>query len=107
MVFGRLLIFSKLTFSKNSFRNTIKQFFGPGLGWVIGHWRSSHYAVMLMRNKNSNIQGRSTNVVKVIFHTIRNCSLKERIRSLSGKNSLPEREQILSFNRSSHFKKET
>ena len=27
-----------------------------------------------MRNKNSNNQGRSPNVVKVIFHTIRNCS---------------------------------
>ena len=27
-----------------------------------------------MRNKNSNIQGRSPNVVKVIFHTIRNYS---------------------------------
>ena len=27
-----------------------------------------------MRNKNSNIQGRSPNVVKVIFYTIRNCS---------------------------------
>ena len=38
------------------------------------HWRSSHYAVTHMGNKNSNIQGRSPNVVKVIFHTIRNCS---------------------------------
>ena len=27
-----------------------------------------------MRNKNSNIQGRSPNVEKVIFHAIRNCS---------------------------------
>ena len=27
-----------------------------------------------MRNKNSNIQGRSLNVVKGIFNTIRNCS---------------------------------
>ena len=38
-------------------------------------------------NKNSNIQGRSPNVVKVIFHTIRNCSgskLKERISSQNG-----------------------
>ena len=25
-------------------------------------------------NKNSNIQGRSPNVVKLIFHAIRNCS---------------------------------
>ena len=24
-------------------------------------------------NKNSNIQGRSLNVIKLIFHTIRNC----------------------------------
>ena len=38
------------------------------------HWRSSHYAVTHIRNKNSNFQGRSPNVVKVIFHTIRNCS---------------------------------
>ena len=27
-----------------------------------------------VRNEISNIQGRSSNVVKVIFHTIRNCS---------------------------------
>ena len=27
-----------------------------------------------MRNKNSNTQGSSPNVVKVIFHTLRNCS---------------------------------
>ena len=27
-----------------------------------------------MLNKNSNIQGRSPNVVKVIYHTLRNCS---------------------------------
>ena len=27
-----------------------------------------------MHNKNSNIQGRSLNVIKVIFHTIRNSS---------------------------------
>ena len=27
-----------------------------------------------MHNKKSNIQGRSLNVIKVIFHTIRNCS---------------------------------
>ena len=30
--------------------------------------------VMHMYNKNSNNQGRSPNVVKVIFHIIRNCS---------------------------------
>ena len=28
--------------------------------------------VMHVRNKNSNIHGRSLNVIKVIFHTIRN-----------------------------------
>ena len=28
---------------------------------------------MLVHNKNSNTQGSSPNVVKVIFHTIRNC----------------------------------
>ena len=39
------------------------------------HWRSSHYAVTHVHNKNSNIQGRSSKVVKVIFHTIRNCPL--------------------------------
>ena len=27
-----------------------------------------------MRNKDSNIQGSSANVVKVILHTLRNCS---------------------------------
>ena len=38
------------------------------------HWRSSRHAVTHVRNKNSNIQGRLPNVVKVIFHTERNCS---------------------------------
>ena len=40
------------------------------------HWRSSHYTVTHVRNKYSNIQGWSPklNVIKVIFHTIRNCS---------------------------------
>ena len=42
------------------------------------HWRSSHYTVTHVRIKNSNIQGRSPKVVKVIFHTIRNC-LKESL----------------------------
>ena len=37
------------------------------------HWRSAPYALNV-RNKNSNIQGKPPNVVKVIFHTIRNCS---------------------------------
>ena len=44
-------------------------------------WRPSHNAVTHMRNKNSNIQGRSPNMVKEIFHIIRNF-LKGRIRSL-------------------------
>ena len=30
-----------------------------------------------MRNKSSNIQGRSHNVIKVIFNTIRNFSLRK------------------------------
>ena len=38
------------------------------------HWRSSHYAVTHVLNKNSNIQGRSTDVVEMIFHTKRNYS---------------------------------
>ena len=33
-----------------------------------------NYAITHMWNKNSNIRGRPPNVVKVIFHTIRNCS---------------------------------
>ena len=38
------------------------------------HWRSSHYTVTHVHAKNSNIQGRSPDMVKVIFHTLRNCS---------------------------------
>ena len=38
------------------------------------HWRSLDYAYMHVCNKNSNIQERSTNVVNMIFHIIRNCS---------------------------------
>ena len=41
---------------------------------VLNHWRSPHYAVTHAPNKNSNIQERSPNVVKVIFHAIRNFS---------------------------------
>ena len=33
-------------------------------------WLCSHYVATHVRNKNSNIQGRSPNVVKVIFHTL-------------------------------------
>ena len=39
----------------------------------VHHWRNFHYAVLSVRIKNNSIQGRSPNVVKVIFHTIRNC----------------------------------
>ena len=46
------------------------------LGSMGMHWHSSHYAVTHVYNKNSNIQVRSPYVVNVIFHTIRNCSLK-------------------------------
>ena len=45
------------------------------------YWRSSHYAVTRVRNKNSKIQGRSPNVVKVINHTIKT--------TLKGNNLLP------------------
>ena len=38
--------------------------------FAVFHWRSSHYAVTQVRNKNSNIQGRSPNVLKVMFKTI-------------------------------------
>ena len=33
----------------------------------------ANYAVTHMHHKNSNIQGKSPNVVRVISHTIRNC----------------------------------
>ena len=45
------------------------------------HWRSSHYAVTHVRNKNSNIQGRSPNVATVIS-CHKELLLKVRIRSL-------------------------
>ena len=35
--------------------------------YITEHWRSSYYAITHMRNKNSNIQGRSPNMVIVIF----------------------------------------
>ena len=41
------------------------------------HWRSSHYADTHVHNKIETfnlIQGRSPYMVKVMFHTIRNCS---------------------------------
>ena len=37
------------------------------------HWRSSHYAVTHVRNKNTIFQGRPPNLVKVSFHTKGNC----------------------------------
>ena len=37
---------------------------------------------MHMCNENSNIKGRSLNVMKVIFHTIKELLIKEKICSL-------------------------
>ena len=58
---------------------------------MVMHWRSSHYVVTHMRNKNSNIQGRSPNEVKVIFHTKRNCSERKEFAP-SGSKFFPLRE---------------
>ena len=44
-----------------------------------------------MHNKNSNIQGRSLNVIKVIFHTARNCSERKECAT-SGSKFFPLRE---------------
>ena len=52
------------------------------------HWRNSHYAFTQVRNKNSNIQG---NVVKLIFHAIRNCSNRKEFAP-SGSEFFPFRE---------------
>ena len=49
------------------------------------HWRSSHYACTHVRNKNNNIQGRSPNVVKVIFHATRNCSNRKEFAPIGSK----------------------
>ena len=49
-----------------------------------------------VRNKNSNIQGRSLNLISDCLY-YKELLIRERIRSLW--------EQILSFERSSHFKK--
>ena len=51
---------------------------------MIRHWRSSHCAVTHVWNKNSNIQGRSPNVAKVISHAIRNCFYRKAF-ALSGR----------------------
>ena len=89
------------------------------------HWSSSHYPITYVHNKNSNIQGRSPNVVKVIFHTIKNSIwLKPDLATATGWHNkhrlcfnqvdkellLKERisslwEQILSLKRSSQFEK--
>ena len=58
--------------------------------WHTIHWRSSHYAVTYVCNKNSNIQGRAPNVVKVSFHTIRNFSLRKEFAP-SGSKFFPLR----------------
>ena len=59
---------------------------------ISSHWRSSHYPVSYVyNNKNSNIQGRSLYVVKVIFHSIRNCSWRKEIAP-SGSYFFPLRE---------------
>ena len=52
------------------------------------HWRSSFTQPTHVRDKNSNIQGRSPNVVKLIFHTIRNC-LKRKEIAPSGSKFFP------------------
>ena len=55
------------------------------------HWRSPHYAVTHMLNKNSNIHGMSPNVVKVIYHTTRDCSERKELAP-SGSKFFPLRE---------------
>ena len=59
-------------------------------GFIL-HWRSSHYAVTNVHNKNSNIQGKSQNVVKVIFNTIRDCFSRKEIAP-SGSKFFPLKE---------------
>ena len=44
-----------------------------------------------MRNENSNIQGTSLYVIKVIFHTILNCSVRKEFAP-SGSKFFPLRE---------------
>ena len=53
-------------------RKTVSPTGGHVLQCTICHWCSFHYVVTHVRNKNSNIQGRSPIAVKVIVHTIRN-----------------------------------
>ena len=59
--------------------------------YIHSHLRSSHYAISHEHNKTSIIQGRSTNVVNVIFYTIRNFSKRKEF-ALSGSKFLPLRE---------------
>ena len=47
--------------------------------------------VMHVRNKNSNIQGRSLNALKAILHTIKNCSERKEFAP-SGSKFFPLRE---------------
>ena len=61
-----LVCITMVLFKEHAFNNKVSDY--------TSHWLSSHYAVTHMCNKNSHIQGRLPNVVKVIFHTIRNCS---------------------------------
>ena len=60
------------------------------------HWRSFHDAFTHVRNKSSNIQGRSPNVVKVIFLTIRNCSKRKEFAP-SGSKFFPLRDIPILF----------
>ena len=59
-----ILIMKLLHWSDWNFKKFMKAFIGVAPITQVKH----------MRNKNSNIQGRSLNVIKVIFHTKRNCS---------------------------------
>ena len=58
------------------------------LVWLQLRWRSSHYAVTHVRNKNSKIQVSPPNVVKVIFHALRICSKRKEFAP-SGRKSFP------------------
>ena len=50
------------------------------------HWHSSHFAVAHVRNKNSNIQGRSPNVIKSDFPNHKELLLRKELLPL-GVNS--------------------
>ena len=74
----------------------VKVHYGP-IMYDEFHWCSSHYAVYARTKKNSNTQGSSPNVVKVI-------SIPQGT-ARKGKNSLPL-ERILFFKRSSNLKRD-